>query len=366
MNTEKLIEIVNALKDDFNRTEIKATFGAFVNALQAYVNQMNQNTQNVLSTQTQNLYNVLDKSKIDDFSPGWKQFMIEIDADEIFGSTLKNRIAEILGKNQITATLALEEIRPIFQRVFEIADAVSQLDAGFQNLRMESYALQKDECEFGLVMPRKAIDNNLKEFEKECKDLDFVIGTFNELVTGSRPEIKIREISSSDFILYLALVPTVGAAIAKSIDWLLAKYKELLEIKKMKLELQKAGVPSDNLKGIEAHANQMIEAEVKNIVHKLLSESHTKDKGRKHELGTGLTKSLNMIANRIDRGFNFEIRIEIPPELETDEPESPANIIRKSAENLKFIKNGEGRILELPESIPQKSNAKSKDSEKSE
>lgn len=77
------------------------------------------------------------------------------------------------------------------------------------------------------------------------------------------------------------------------------------------------------------------------------------DKGRKNELTKSVRISLNKIANRIDNGFNIEVRA--APATKPDEIENnpillkAIETIQAATSNMQFLKLEGNPILRLPE-----------------
>ncbi len=78
------------------------------------------------------------------------------------------------------------------------------------------------------------------------------------------------------------------------------------------------------------------------------------DKSRKHELVNATRISLNRLANRIDRGFNIEVRME--PVKKADQKEEGSKdlaekiqVIQEASRNMHFMKLEGAPILQLPE-----------------
>jgi hypothetical protein len=132
-------------------------------------------------------------------------------------------------------------------------------------------------------------------------------------------------------------------------------YKQLLEIRKLQNELREQNVPDENLSGIEAYANSFMQENIDVVVEDVLTEFYEHaDDGRQHELKIELRQSLNKIANRIDNGFNIEVRV-TPVEGDGGEESQDADLkqnvdlIVNACPTLQFLKR-EGRpILSLPE-----------------
>jgi hypothetical protein len=100
-----------------------------------------------------------------------------------------------------------------------------------------------------------------------------------------------------------------------------------------------------------------MEKGIEKIAVEIVSEYHKKDdKGRKNELTNSVRISLNKIANRIDKGFNLEVRVAPITEENTESDENKGDELKKSiatiqaaTPNMQFM-NLEGQpILRLPE-----------------
>jgi hypothetical protein len=77
--------------------------------------------------------------------------------------------------------------------------------------------------------------------------------------------------------------------------------------------------------------------------------SAIKDAGRKNEIGNALHLSLNMLANRIDRGYNIDVRIGPPHSNAKKEENEAVATIKAATPSLQFIRVDGDPILSLPE-----------------
>ena len=251
----------------------------------------------------------------------------------------------------------------------EVAHSVSyhylMIKEPFRALKIASEDLDPGECELGVLVPRAFLGNRLDRFATELEELNQIFGVFAEVASGSRPGFEIKTISSTDLSVYLEVGAIVGACIATSVERIVALYKQLLEIRKTQAELTKLGVDKKNLKGLEDHANGVMETGIERLVKEIMSEYMPKgEAGRKNELSIELKFAMKKIANRIDRGFNIEVRME-EPNVEAEDPESAtvderlllaahARVSQASA-NLQFLKLEGEPILQLAESKGSKS-----------
>jgi len=184
--------------------------------------------------------------------------------------------------------------------------------------------------------------------------MKFILNTFSELATGHKDDLKIRTLSSSGLMVFLAAGYGFAAIVAKAVDFIVGQYKQILEIKKLQLELDRLELPEEISEKTREHANSLMEKSIEKFTIEIVNEYHSgKDGERKNELRNAVKISLNKIANKIDHGFNFEVRIEPPkafPKGEEGEKIGKAvETIQAAAENMQYMKLEGPPILALPE-----------------
>lgn len=357
-----------SLQREINQINIQNKLQQIVNSLQQIVNQPQQpQPQQQLSSALSQLHNELSDSLSDVFSPAWRQALEEIGGDELLGVALSERIKEIIEHNQITPSAAQQEIQQIQQSFEQFKSGIDNTVNGLKTLNIGYEKLEPGECEVGVVIPRKAINNHLNEFGKELQELNFIFGTFSELASGNRENYKIKSISSCDLGIYLAAIPPVAACIAHAAEKIIDIYKKLIEIRKHKAELKILGLKEKEMQGITDHSNKIMKERIGKLTVEIVNNYYVgNDDNRKNELSNAIKISLNKIANRIDQGFNIEVRAE--PEEKPDEETGEGDhqdknqaFIRKvieASETLRFLKLDGERILGLPEKTETKSGSK--------
>lgn len=370
MNAERLHVIAKAVKDDLSNTNIEGLLKQLLGNLQNHVNQPNQGQyqQNVSNVRTA-LYQALENSTSNDFPPTWRQALSELGATELLGLELRMKIEEIFSRNQITPSVAHSEIGKIYTKVNTLQAAFSQITEAFSQLSIGADDIEPGHCELGILIPRLFINNNLTEFGEEIAELDKILGVFAEISTGSRPDFKIRTVSSSDLTIFLDALPEIGACLAVAVERLIALYKTLLEIRKLNNGLKSQGVPAQSLEGVEGHANKIMDDGIDKLTSEIMKQFYKKkDDARKHELTIELKIKLKEIAARIDRGYNVEIRVKSVRAADgkggdkTDAAQH-VSIIQAAAKALQFMKQVGEPILSLPEVRPKKSQEKKKQPE---
>jgi hypothetical protein len=364
VNVERLNAITDALRADLSRSDILSQLQQLVSALQ---NQVTQPGQPVYEQQVsqfhESLRTALANSAINSFSPTWQQVLEELGIANLLGQQLEYRIEDIFSRNKITPTIAQQELQQILTELQAFMSSLDNLSAAFRQLQIGSEELERGDCEMGILVPRTFVDNRLDKFSEELVELNRIFGVFAEISTGSRPGFKIRTISSSALTIFLNVAPAVGACIAVAIERIISLYKQLLEIRKLQGELKKQGMTKKDLKGIEDHANNIMDKGIEKLVQELLTEFHVgADEGRKNELSIELKYSLTKVANRVDRGFNIEVRMAEPEETDadTETEEEQADAIKHHAriqgasETLQFLRLDGDPILSLPEEKTEK------------
>jgi len=370
MNAERLHVILKAVHIEITNLGLESLFQQLVGNLQNQVNeQQHPQYQEAVATALRNLYQALSDAESNNFSPAWKQVLEEVGILRLLGQELSSSIKNIFERNQITLSVALNEIQEISSEFGELTIAIGNLLKSFEYFKIGAEDLEAGKCELGILVPRKFVDNKLSGFAKELKELDSIFQVFAEVATSTRPGFNIRSISSSDLTVFLDMAPEIGACTAIAVERIVALYKKLLEIRRLRKELNNQDVPDKNLAGIEDHANTLMNDGIKKLTEELLTTYYkSEDKGRRNELTTALNLALTKIASRVDRGFNIEIRVE-PLEVDGDEEsdstpeeETHISVIQSASKNLQFMRLEGDPILKLPESLD---NDTDKDNKKS-
>lgn len=357
MNAERLHAIATALRKEMTTCKTVAIIEELCSSLEQVLQQSNHpHYQEQLANSLKKVYSSLSVCPTDSFSPAWKQLLSEMGGTLFFGLSLKATVEEIFHRNQITPAVALKELQEVSKKLNAFQQALDQILAAFKQFEIGNEKLEPGQCEIGILIPRDAVDNSLNGFAKELKELIFVLNAFSEVATGKPDELSIKTISSSDLTVYLDAPVPFAACLAIAIERIVALYKQLLEIKKIRGELLKQGVPDKQTAGIEEHANTMMDSGIETLTVELLEKYHPgKDGHRKNELGNALRVSLNRIANRIDRGYSIEVRVEaLKAAPDTEEGKKTAEqiaAVQAASKNMQFMKLEGAPILKLSENV---------------
>lgn len=187
--------------------------------------------------------------------------------------------------------------------------ALDQLIEGMSHFEVGHEDLNPGEAELSILIPRLAVGERLGSLGLEFVDLEKLVGPFAELATGSRPEVRVRSIASSDYGVFLDIAPQAAAFMAVAVERVVALYKQLLEIRRLRQEMSDQGVTEDGVSGIDAHANELMSAGIEELADELADSTSVVDQHRSNELKIELRLSLNSI----DQGYSIDVRAQ-PPE----------------------------------------------------
>jgi len=358
MNIERLFRIIYEIQTELDKVDLVSKFKETMDHLQNQINQPQQpaHQTNFVNSLNQ-LYKLLDNSIINDFSPCWKQILEEIGGDKILGRALKQNLQSIISSNQITPASALEKIKNLFSLLENFKMAIDNTIAGLIELNIDVDIIDKGKCELGYLIPRSHVENKLSSLNKEISELSFILNTIPEAVLGEKQDFEVKTISSSDYLFYIIIGLSIANVLSNVFERIINNYKNILEIKVLRNQLKKKGVPDKDTKGIEEFANKSMGFEIKKIAHEIIKKYYKGEVGRKNELTNALIISFNKIANRIDKGFHIEIRVETLPEpkegekitKETKENINLINSIKERSRTLEYIKTDGKSILTLKE-----------------
>ena len=224
--------------------------------------------------------------------------------------------------------------------------------------RIDCDVLKPGEYEIGVFVPRKAIDNSIMNFSKELDEFSKIFGTFEEIATGKRSDLKLRSLSTSEPSFFIDCLPEIALFTSSALAYLLTQYEKYIKIKKHSQEIKKLGVPEKTLETIGKYTDNIIENEIEELITILMREfnNNSNDDGRTNELTISLRMSLNKITNRIDKGYHIEIRTgalnDTKPKEDSHKDCKVSNInkiINDNSELLRFINKSGEQILSLPE-----------------
>jgi hypothetical protein len=306
------------------------------------------------------LNEVLASAPSNSFSPAWRTALEELGIADLVGEQLRIRIEQIFERNEITPSVAADEMTPIAEKVQELEVALDQVHSSFTFFEIGAEKLAPGEFEIGFLIPRDRVHDDLEALGNEFIELTRILGPFLEISTGSRGEVQVRSISSSAFGAFLESAPATALIVAGVLERLISAYKKVMDIRVAYQTLKEAKAKDKVLKEVAAEAEASMTNDIKAIVKDVLAEASEVEKGRANELRKELTVAINSLANRIDQGYIVDVRApELPAEDEEGQDGEPGEEdpalrevtekVRAKQESLKFANDTGQTILMLPE-----------------
>jgi hypothetical protein len=217
LNAERLHAIALAVRDDLAATEEVSLVQQLAASLRQQVQAPAEPTYGVQTSELRQQLNArLAGAPSNTFSAAWHQTLEELGIADLLGEKLRQRIEEIFLRNEITQAAAADELEVIAQEVQNLDANLNQLIAAYASFGIGAEELAPGEFEIGFLIPRDAVDDELGQLGREFVELKKeILGPIQELATGTRSDLTVSVISSSDFQVFLEAVPDVcGHALA--------------------------------------------------------------------------------------------------------------------------------------------------------
>lgn len=318
MNLGRFHSAISELSNDVEEDKVALHLASLQTALQTSISQPTELNATAFKEQYSALREVLENAAINTTFPTRKKIYEELGSLKVSGTGLLKRIDLAISENQITPANALTQIQKISNEVVEYFGRLKIIDTEFTSLRIEYDALDDGQFEIGFSIPRDMTDSTLESLEKEFKEINFTLKTFQEIAGDANGSPLVGAISTSEWQVFLESYPGTAACVSLALERVVALYKNNLEIKLLKKQLDEKNLPEAVIKPLQDHIETTVKSEIRKIGDEIVDEHFKGDEGRKNELKTMISKALRYIADRIDRGATIEVHAEPPanPKLE--------------------------------------------------
>jgi hypothetical protein len=312
MNASRLRELVDLLLQVESKLAVQKRFTVTATAF----------AELVAATGDANLQ-VKFKESLDALKSVWHQMMASFDpivADEIAGIgaapyftvDMIDQIGMWVNQNTLTPTLAHKELGDYVARRQEYLATLNQMKANLDRLNVKPSALEPGSAEIGFLIPRAIFEDDLEGLARELGVIRRIVRPFSELATGAVEPVRVREISTTDPLIFLLLNPLTIAMVAGAVTWTLDTLKRVMEIRKLRQDMNKTKAFTDE------EIEKFVGPKVKALVDKAIEEKGVQllapvpDSPRKHEQRTDLHNALELLLDRVDRGMRVELRLSPP------------------------------------------------------
>lgn len=352
MNTEQLVALVRELLEDEENFQIQAKLEAVADALVNLVsNPQDSEHQTAVASALEQLQEASDLEYI----PATIERMDEVGARPYFTPAMVARLRQSVEENPMTPAVVQAEATSLVQERANFLGNLSNLQDGLCALGFEEDELRAGEAEIGFQLPRALFRNELEGFAKELHELRLIIRAFSEAAGNTGERIELRQISTTDPLIYVLLGYLTISKIGAAVKWCLDQWKTLEEIRNLRDNTAKLdAIPAvkSMVQGFDEIIAHTVESRIREEAHRLAVESKA-DSSRKNELTNHLVKAIEGLLARIERGMKVDIRFLPPPDAdgnaENKKQAAQYERLEQIRDELVFPELGENApILKLP------------------
>jgi|CXWL01.1.fsa_nt_gi hypothetical protein len=360
MIAERLHSVVSVLLQEYKVLDLAKRFAALQARLNASVASPTPENAEIYKTALDEFESGLLTSATINFVPSQQRILSAIGGTDKVGTGLFHRIDALLNENQITPAHALAKMQGVYEEFVQFQATLERLSRSLVDLHVGTEDPSGETYELGILIPKELVENDLDGLNKELKRLDQHLRTFAEIVHADPKSLTIRSLGTGSLEFFLDSPAEVAAAVMIAVERLVALYKQILEIRTIRKGLEDKKFPPGTVKLVKDHEAQLITDELDTIRDEIITENYkSSDLARKNELKNALTSALKYIADRIDRGVDFEARPPAPPTVpQTSEeegaerkpsegPQQHAAIVSKSGSVMLGLQRSTTPVLQL-------------------
>lgn len=262
--------------------------------------------------------------------PRQKKMIDELTEHSFFEPLTVDSILKNLSENSVSPSVSV----PFIQKISGARSAfLSNLETARSSLKHFGFtaaSITSDETEVGFLVPREIFKNTLDGFIKEASVIKFILDTANLVSTGSASEISLEQLSTSDPYLIFGLDPSAAVMLAGVITWGLNTWKQTLEIRELKAKTSEIPTLKDIADQFEGRIKEIIADSIKTELQRIQGTA----KKPSTDLANRIERMLELVLQRLERGYNIDLRL--PPPVKDVEDTQEMVDLRQLRNNLVF------------------------------
>lgn len=359
MNASRLREILELLIQSESKYKIQEVLGKVNGHLNEIVSAPQEPEHQKNFAETLERLRKSMNGMVATFEPAQIDLFTEIGADKYFVSDIPGDIVQSVRDNPITPTVAKDYVGQFLAERQSYLSEINQLRDNLEKIGIVVSELEEGTAEIGFLIPRELFEDEFDQFIKQLAVINRIIREFSEAATGSAQEIKVRQISSSDPLLFLGLDPITIGMIGATITWALDLWKRVKEIRGLRVTASKIPEFKEaELKFFDDKIKTTIAAEIKTKAKELQGLAKDNDSRTPEERHTHITWVLETLLALVERGLKVEIRSLPPPPMPEDaeDPEAAIRLafkkLNETIPQLVFPEVEGSPVLELPPPEP--------------
>lgn len=236
-----------------------------------------------------------------------------IGTDEYVGVGLARELEKIRHQNGLTPALAATSLEQLATGVKAEMDSLARVDKLLDNFRVADLSLTPGETAVGVRLPAGDESGSIADLHIEVRSLRLILRGFTDLTGCREQDIQVRSLGKGCWEFDLATAFLYGSAFAKAIDMLAGTWLKIEQVRDLRKQMAEAKAPEVAMQAMEARQRDILAEDIDVLGDMLIRDYGSDDaKSRKDEVKVGLTNSLRLMAKKIDKGADFEVRAEPP------------------------------------------------------
>ena len=312
MNAERLVTIIDFLLASEKANQIQNGISGLNDALNQMVSQPNSpDFQKNVAAAVDKLENSF-ASFFSKITPSQKKDILEIKGTQFFSPVVTDDIRALIQKNAMTPAVIQQRAGTLLSQRNEYIESLRATSANLKKLGITPEKLQPGQTEIGILIPRDLFNNDFEGLNKELRNIIFILRSFYEASNVTPGPMEVRDISTSDPTFFLGIDITVLVHLGHAVRWCIdvigttLKLREVVEMAR-KVEVNPKAIEIMN-EGIKTDIDKRIEEKVLELMGKYAGPAD-----RKSHVEDSLSRAMNMLLERVERGVTIDIRLIPPP-----------------------------------------------------
>lgn len=345
MDTPRLLEVLDDVESEFEGDYLKEVQLLIQQYTVARDNPTQDRTETIRET-FDSLSDFLSDSIFNNYPPSKYHILNAIGYASYFGNKGLENLKQIMNEENVTTAGVVSSLNEFLAKLNNLRKSCTSTRNGLIALGIKPHFLSEGESEVGILIPHSLTDSKLNGLKGQLDSWNRIVRGFAEITGEGGREITVSALASGSFEVYLGVSLITATFLARAFDKVLDWYKRILEIRELRIKLEKLSAPTAEASTVKQHEKDLLAQLMGDFVKELITSSSAKfPAGRKNELENQLNMSIKQIAKFVDNGGDVEVSTHVPEEPEEPEeteetnqtPESRKEYLRQKREYEKLI-----------------------------
>lgn len=315
MDTARLLDVLSDIQFDYTKWTVAERLTALISVTGRMAS--NQAQPPEFNQARAALSAGLAQARSNSFSPSRQEILNRLGGADLTGLGLERQVQRVLDENR-SVHHALTRLQDLNQRVVTFHAALVQVAKSLAQFEGLGNRAGAGEFELGLHFPDSSLEEGLGGLQQALREWSMHLENIVELSTGERRTPRIVSAGGGSLWLFLATSATAATAIGGGVLGILEAYKKILEIRKLRGDLKRNGMPAEVLQAVEGVESRRLEEAIDAAAGSVASASPLADVGRKNELTVAVRRAFRFVATAAGKGIIIEISASRDVELRRD------------------------------------------------